>query len=104
MGAKPKSPKSNRWAFILSGLAPGLGQFYNQDWLKGVGFFIGGLLLSNLALADLSVEAIMMGKVQFSISLLIRLVLLSVFWVWSIVDADRSAQRKNALLASSHTA
>lgn len=94
------SPKSHRWALILSGVMPGLGQFYNGDWLKGVGFFIGGVLLSNLAFSDISLEAILAGTMRISISLLIRLSVLTAFWVWSIYDADRSARRKNALLPS----
>jgi hypothetical protein len=101
MGAKPKSRKSHRVALLLSGVMPGLGQFYNEDWLKGAGFFIGGIFLSNLALAELSLEAIIKGRVQFSASLLIRLALLTAFWVWAIYDADRSSRRKNALLPTS---
>src|SRR5207244_13362503 len=36
----------NPWiAGILSGILPGLGQFYNRQWLKGVGFLLGTLVV-----------------------------------------------------------
>src|SRR3989442_16041906 len=36
----------NPWiSGILSGVLPGLGQFYNRQWLKGVGFLLGALVV-----------------------------------------------------------
>ncbi|HLG23032.1 MAG TPA: hypothetical protein VI382_09465 [Candidatus Manganitrophaceae bacterium] len=94
--------KSNRVAFILSGLMPGLGQFYNQDWLKGIGFFIGAIVMTEISLSGISWEMIFRGDTPVSFgSLLFRLAALAAFWIWSIVDADRSAQRKNAAASSS---
>ena len=44
METKAKNP----WvAGILSGVLPGLGQFYNRQLGKGVGFLIGFLVLEN---------------------------------------------------------
>src|SRR3989442_11854198 len=39
----------NPWvAGILSGVLPGLGQFYNRQWLKGVGFLLGTLIVDGV--------------------------------------------------------
>src|SRR5207245_555178 len=39
----------NPWiAGILSGALPGLGQFYNRQWLKGVGFLLGTVVVDGV--------------------------------------------------------
>lgn len=89
---QPKK-KSNQIAFILSGIHPGLGQFYNEDWAKGIGFFVGAFFLFGLLLPESYLE-ILRGKVPLSWNLISRLLVLAAFWGLSIYDADRSAKRK----------
>ena len=86
----------NPWvAGILSGVLPGLGQFYNRQWLKGVGFLLGTLVVDGV----LGVTAGMIkyyqsgappeNTGQFLFGSLIVLALV----IWSISDAARTAQR-----------
>ena len=86
----------NPWvAGILSGVLPGLGQFYNRQWLKGVGFLLGTLIMDGV----LGVTA---GMVKFfqsgappentGLFLFGALIVLALV-VWSISDAVRTAQR-----------
>jgi hypothetical protein len=88
--------KRNPWvAGILSGVVPGLGQFYNRQWLKGVGFLLGALVVDGM----LSVSADMIkffqsgalpeSTVQFLFGSFIVLVVA----VWSIADAARTAKK-----------
>ena len=86
----------NPWvAGILSGVLPGLGQFYNRQWLKGVGFLLGTMVVD----AVLGVTA---GMIKFfqsgappentGLFLFGALIVLALV-VWSISDAVRTAQR-----------
>lgn len=88
----------NPWvAGILSGVVPGLGQFYNRQWLKGVGFLLGALVVDGM----LSVSADMIkffqagalpeSTVQFLFGSFIVLVIA----IWSIADAVRTAKSRN---------
>jgi hypothetical protein len=43
MDAKPS--KNPTVAGILSGLMPGLGQFYCRAWKKGAGFLVGAIVV-----------------------------------------------------------
>lgn len=97
MAERPVKRKSNQIAFILSGIHPGLGQFYNEDWLKGVVFFVGFFFLSAFLLPESYLDILRM-KVPITGDLLLRLFLLAVFWALSIYDADRAAKRRNASL------
>ncbi len=80
-------------AWILSGIFPGLGQFYNRQPIKGVLFFVAGVVLNWLALRampiDLETLVLHGASVVASPSVL---VLLGV-WLWSVVDAWRVAGR-----------
>ena len=91
-----KGAVRNPWvAGILSGVLPGLGQFYNRQWLKGVGFLLGTLIVDGV----LGVTA---GMVKFfqsgappentGLFLFGALIVLALV-VWSISDAVRTAQR-----------
>ncbi|MGA9994552.1 MAG: hypothetical protein WBP93_04010 [Pyrinomonadaceae bacterium] len=57
-------------ALLLSMLLPGIGQFYNGDVGKGIGFMIGFFLL-----------------IGFGIGI--------IFWIWAMIDAYRSATNIN---------
>ena len=86
----------NPWiAGILSGALPGLGQFYNRQWLKGIGFLLGTLVVDGV----LGVTAGMIkffqsgappentGQFLFGSFIVLALV------IWSITDAARTAKR-----------
>lgn len=91
--------KSNQIAFILSGLHPGLGQFYNEDWGKGIVFFVSFFFLSGLLLPESYLDILRM-KVPMTGHLFLRLLVLGAFWAVSIYDADRSAKKKRAPLST----
>ena len=78
-------------ALILSGVFPGIGQFYNRQPTKGVAFLVAGIVLSWLlgrsAPTDLEAFA------QPGAMLLVFLSTLLVIWLWSLVDAWQSARR-----------
>jgi len=86
----------NPWiAGILSGILPGLGQFYNRQWLKGVGFLLGTLVVDGvLGVTAGMIKFFQSGAPpentgQFLFGSLIILALV----IWSITDAARTAQR-----------
>src|SRR2546425_13375154 len=55
METKAKNP----WgAGILSGVLPGLGQFYNRQLGKGVGFLIGFLVLAGVLVFCVDLQAL----------------------------------------------
>ena len=91
-----KDATKNPWvAGILSGVLPGLGQFYNRQWLKGVGFLLGTLVVD----AVLGVTASMLKFFQSGappentgLFLLGSLIVLALV-IWSITDAARTAKR-----------
>ncbi len=99
MANTARKRKSNQVACILSGIQPGLGQFYNEDWVKGIVFFVSYFFLSGWLLPESYLDILLM-KVPATGNLLLRLLALAIFWGVSIYDADRSAKRKNASLSS----
>ena len=74
-------------ALILSGVFPGLGQFYLRAWGKGAAFLIVGVA-AVWVLGDLiSVQDLMTGLLPHPLaSLGVMLALLAVF-IWSMADA-----------------
>lgn len=44
----PARKKQTFLALFLSSLVPGLGQIYNSQWLKGIGFFIGIVIIGSI--------------------------------------------------------
>jgi len=73
-----RAPKSPGVAVLLSFLLAGLGQIYNGQIGKGLAFMIAYL---------------------FSVALmwvLIGFILAPILWIWSMVDAYRTAERINA--------
>jgi len=75
--------KRNVIAAALSGILPGLGQFYNRQWLKGIGFLVSVLVLSAFIRPE------MLLPEQSPTALLTFVVLLGLA-IWSVVDAYRS--------------
>jgi len=95
MADQPKNPVV---AGILSGILPGLGQFYCRQWAKGAGFLVSALVVD----AVFSVSAYMLEVLRtFGSGLppdgfqkfLLGSLLLLVVAIWSIVDAVRTAKR-----------
>lgn len=77
-------------ALILSGVFPGLGQFYNRQLGKGAAFLAVGVGLSWLLGRALPTDLLL---IQPEARLLVPLCLLLLVWLWSIIDAWRVAGR-----------
>ncbi len=96
MGKRPV--RKMAFAALLSAVFPGLGQFYNAQVRKGLGFLVGALVLLTLLLswADLNAlqHSALTGIPPENIGqlFLISLLLLALA-LWSIVDAGRVAAR-----------
>ena len=91
--------KRSPWAAgVLSGVVPGLGQFYNRQWGKGVGFLLGVVIPIVVLLGAINLEALQgaaeSGTPPDNIWLLFGLAMLCLaIAVWSIVDAARMAKK-----------
>jgi len=79
-------------AAVLSAIFPGLGQFYNRQWFKGLAFFIGSGVLSGIVTDRFSIEELMAGDTSHVGNVLVFLAILLGLLVWSMVDAYRSAK------------
>ncbi len=89
------SPKNPTLAGILSGVMPGLGQFYCRQWAKGAGFLVA------VSAADFSADvsqslfdfllnrALPADTTKFLIGSTVMLAIA----VWSVIDAVRTAKR-----------
>lgn len=93
-------PKNPTLAGVLSGVMPGLGQFYCRQWSKGIGFLVGTSVLFVLLISSVDPDKLQeaaktgvpldnMGQI-----FLIAVLLLAVM-VWSIVDAVRTAKKSS---------
>lgn len=89
----------NPWvAGLLSGLLPGVGQFYNRQWGKGAAFLVGIIALTAALSSSVDQKALEhaaeAGATPDNLGLIALLLLVS-FAVagWSIVDAARTAKK-----------
>ena len=90
-------------ALVLSGIFPGLGQFYNREPVKGAAFVVAGGVLSWLAgrafPGDLLVQNLLQTQNPLPVenllvvTLILPLCLLLIVWFWSLIDAWRVAGR-----------
>jgi uncharacterized protein DUF5683 len=90
-------------ALVLSGIFPGLGQFYNRQPWKGTVFVVAGGVLSWLAgravPVDLLVQDLLLAQNPLpaqnllGVALILPLSLLLTVWFWSLIDAWRVADR-----------
>jgi hypothetical protein len=88
-------------AFILSGIFPGLGQFYNRQHAKGIAFLVVGAALFWLMLraapTDSASLLAMLGDGSATPAPVWTIVapalVLLVVWLWSVIDAWRAAGR-----------
>jgi hypothetical protein len=78
-------------ALILSGVFPGLGQFYNRQLGKGVAFVAAGVVLTWLLGRAVPADSLML--IQPEARLIVPLCGLLIVWLWSIIDAWRVAGR-----------
>jgi hypothetical protein len=78
-------------ALILSGVIPGLGQFYNRQPKKGVAFLGAGVILTWLLGRAVPTDLLLL--IQPEAQLLVPLCVLLLVWVWSVIDAWRVAGR-----------
>lgn len=88
--------RSPALAGLLSAIVPGLGQLYNRQWWKGIGFLAGVLSLmvglNNLA-DQVQLERAAAGAPLENTGLILTvLLLLLALVIWSIVDAARTAK------------
>jgi len=76
-------------ALVLSGIFPGLGQFYNRQPVKGAAFVVAGVVLSWLSGRALPSD--LLAPAPLKADLLVPLCLLLAIWLWSLIDAWRAA-------------
>ncbi|MGH7254368.1 MAG: hypothetical protein ACREI3_01205 [Nitrospirales bacterium] len=85
-------------AACLSALFPGLGQLYNREWGKGLGFVSAVLVLGGLLVTSIDPNALQAGLAagqpppNLGRLFLLWATLLAVA-LWSIIDAARLANR-----------
>ncbi len=75
--------KKNILAAGLSAILPGLGQFYNHHWAKGIGFLAAVMVLSAVMRRRL-----LLGEP--SLMAMLAVVMVFALVIWSVVDAYRS--------------
>ena len=84
--------RRRQWiALMLSGVFPGLGQFYVRAWGKGVAFLLAGGMLTWAVGQLVSLEDLLAGRLPYPLATLGVVLVLSVVFLWSVVDAWRSA-------------
>ena len=77
-------------ALTLSGIFPGLGQFYNHQPLKGIGFVAVGVVLSWLA--GRAVPDDLLAMKPLGMALILPIGALLIVSCWSLIDAWRGAR------------
>jgi len=85
------APRQRVRALVLSGVFPGLGQFYNRQPVKGAVGLAAGIVFSWLAGRATPSDPLALDQAGFA--LFGPLCGLLVVWLWSIIDAWRAAGR-----------
>lgn len=80
-------------ALTLSGVFPGLGQFYLGAWGKGAAFLLAGGASTWVLGRLVSVQDIMIGLLPYPGATLSALLALLAVFLWSVVDAWISGGR-----------
>lgn len=88
------SNRRRQWiALILSGIFPGLGQWYLRAWKKGAAFLVaGGAAIWALGRL-VSMQDLMTGILPHPLATQGVLLTLLVVFLWSMLDAWRSGGR-----------
>ena len=81
-------------ALVLSGVFPGLGQFYNRQPIKGLVLLVAGIALSWMLGAAVPTDP--RALAQAGAALPVPLCVLLAIWFWACVDAWLSAGRRAA--------
>jgi len=79
-------------ALILSGVFPGLGQFYNREHAKGGMALVVAAMLSWFAGREVPADPL--ALTQPRAALILPLLALLGLWLWAIIDAWRVAGRQ----------
>jgi len=80
-------------AFFLSGIFPGLGQFYNRQAVKGGAFLAAGIALSWLIGRVVPTDLMALASAPVGTDAILLLSLLLAIWLWSAIDAWRVGMR-----------
>ena len=91
-------PKNPALAGVLSGVMPGLGQFYCRQWAKGAAFLIGAVAVdAGFGVSSGMLDLIRSFGTPVPFDTLNKFLLGSLCFlaiaVWSIFDAVRTAKR-----------
>ena len=83
---------------VLSGVVPGLGQFYCRQWGKGAGFLVAVSVADFSADVSQSLFDFLLNRVlpEDNIKFLIGSLLMLAIAAWSVLDAVRTAKRPSA--------
>ena len=81
-------------ALILSGIFPGLGQFYNRQPFKGMAFVVAGGVLTWLS--GRAIPGDLLTQNPPGLGLLFWPCVLLIVWCWSLIDAWRAAYRSGS--------
>jgi len=87
-------PKNPTLAGVLSGVMPGLGQFYCRQWGKGAGFLVGMLVAdAGTGMTRTILDVLQSGQLPQDLTMFLigSLVVLAIA-AWSVVDAVRTAR------------
>ncbi len=74
-------------ALVLSGIFPGLGQFYLRAWGKGIAFLAAGAAASWALGRLVSPQDLLAGVVPHPLAALSAVLALLALYFWSIADA-----------------
>jgi len=80
-------------ALILSGVFPGLGQFYNRQPIKGAVFLGLGVALSWLVARTVPLDPLELVERGIGPAASLAVLVLLAIWLWSVVDAWRGVDR-----------
>lgn len=95
-GDSMTNPTGRRRAIVacfLSGVFPGLGQFYNHQALKGAAFVVAGVALSWLIGRMIPTDLMALASTSVGSDAILLLCLLLAVWLWSAIDAWRVGMR-----------
>jgi hypothetical protein len=85
----PGSRRRQTIALVLSGIFPGLGQFYNRQHVKGGLSVIVAGVISWLIGRGIPAEPLALAHPGASLT--VPTLVLLALWLWSIIDAWRAA-------------
>lgn len=93
-GARLKHTRRRRAvALILSGIFPGLGQFYNRQPIRGVVFLGLGVVLSWFVARAVPLDPMELIERGIGRDAYLAVLVLLAIWLWSVVDAWRGVDR-----------